>query len=93
MTTYYTPKSARGKATVQLVYIEWGTEHDDEGGELRAHPSEEVLERTKDDELIRASVRAENRRTQGIVCAYLGDDRHWHLDHVLSADECEGFAL
>ncbi len=84
-------KANAAAAVTKLVYVEYGTECDDEGAELREHPSEAILERTRDQVLIDASVGCEP--SQGIVRAYFGVDGHWHFDSYLTRDERNAMKL
>lgn len=87
------PASEHGADEVRLVYIEYKTESNEGGADLMEHPSNKLLGKTRDEKLIEASVDTSDDVNQGIVCAYLGIDGHWHLDHYLSEDEISSFEI
>lgn len=79
------PKLMRPSEEVRLVYVEYGTENNADGAVLMGHPEDKEIERTRDRNLIEASLA--NDETQGVIYAREGVDGHWHFDHHPTAVE------
>lgn len=81
------PKLMRPSEEVRLVYVEYGTENNADGAVLMGHPEDKEIERTRDRNLIEASLA--NDETQGVIYARKGVDGHWHLaERALSQGYC-----